>query len=394
MDTKLKILILDDSLTDIKLIKYEIENYFSDIEIEAVTNRKDFIIKLGKFKPNVVLSDYDLPGFDGLTALHITHEMYPDLPFIIITGSANEEFGILCLKRGAYDYILKNHLQKIPVAIEEALNRYELIKENKRVYDELRESEKKFRLLAENAQDIIFRYELLPQKGFSFISPSVTKITGYSTDEFYSDPDFAYKIMHLDDKQIFDKVDKGEIKIDEQLSIRVFNKDGNLVWLELKAIPIFEGKDKIVAIEGIARDVTERVKLQEEIKESEFKFRTITSLITNYAYSFLVDDQGRMRGEWVSDTFIKVFGWTIQELDARGGWQAAMYYEDLPLCIEHAKKVLSGLADKLETRMVTKSGEIRWVIDYAVPVFDEKGRVIKIYGAAQDITESKTSGRD
>jgi DNA-binding NtrC family response regulator len=142
MDTKLKILILDDSLTDIKLIKYEIENYFSDIEIEAVTNRKDFIIKLGKFKPNVVLSDYDLPGFDGLTALHITHEMYPDLPFIIITGSANEEFGILCLKRGAYDYILKNHLQKIPVAIEEALNRYELIKENKRVYDELRESGK------------------------------------------------------------------------------------------------------------------------------------------------------------------------------------------------------------------------------------------------------------
>jgi len=389
MDTKLKILILDDSLTDIKLIKYEIENYFSDIEIEAVTNRKDFIIKLGKFKPNVVLSDYDLPGFDGLTDLHITHEMYPDLPLIIITGSANEEFGILCLKRGAYDYILKNHLQKIPVAIEEALNRYELIKENKRVYDELRESEKKFRLLAENAQDIIFRYELLPQKGFSFISPSVTKITGYSTDEFYSDPDLAYKIMHPDDKQIFDKVDKGEIKIDELLSFRVFNKDGNLVWLELKAIPIFEGKDKIVAIEGIARDVTERVKLEEEIKESEFKFRTITGLITNYAYSFLVDDQGRMRGEWVSDTFIKVFGWTIQELDARGGWQAAMYYEDLPLWIEHAKRVVSGSSDKLEARMVTKSGEIRWVIDYAVPVFDEKGRVIKIYGAAQDITESK-----
>ena len=286
MDTKLKILILDDSLTDIKLIKYEIENYFSDIEIEAVTNRKDFIIKLGKFKPNVVLSDYDLPGFDGLTALHITHEMYPDLPFIIITGSANEEFGILCLKRGAYDYILKNHLQKIPVAIEEALNRYELIKENKRVYDELRESEKKFRLLAENAQDIIFRFELLPQRGFSFISPSVTKITGYSTDEFYSDPDFAYNIMHPDDKPIFDKVEKGEIKIDERLSFRVFNKDGNLVWLELEAIPIFEGKDKIVAIEGIARDVTERVKLEEEIKESEFKFRTITGLITDYAYSF------------------------------------------------------------------------------------------------------------
>lgn len=168
MDSNIRVLILDDSRTDIKLISREIENYFTEVEIEAVTNRKDFIIKLSKFKPDVVISDYDLPNFDGLTALHITHEMYRDLPFIIVTGSVSEEFGILCIKRGAYDYILKSQLQKIPVAIEEALKRYELIKENKRVYDELRESEKRFRLLAENAQDIIFRFELYPQRGFLF----------------------------------------------------------------------------------------------------------------------------------------------------------------------------------------------------------------------------------
>jgi PAS domain S-box-containing protein len=385
MDTKLKILILDDSLTDIKLIKYEIENYFSDIEIEAVTNRKDFIIKLGKFKPNVVLSDYDLPGFDGLTALHITHEMYPDLPFIIITGSANEEFGILCLKRGAYDYILKNHLQKIPVAIEEALNRYELIKENKRVYDELRESEKKFRLLAENAQDIIFRYELLPQKGFSFISPSVTKITGYSTDEFYSDPDFAYKIMHPDDIQIFDKVDKGEIKIDELLSFRVFNKDGNLAWLELKAIPIFEGKDKIVAIEGIARNVTERVKLQEEIKERQEHFEKLADSTTTAIFVY--------QGEYfvyANKATERITGYTKDEL-LKIKFYELVHPDFRELVKERGLKRQKGesVPTNYEFKIITKDGKEKW-IDFTGSLISWFGKPAGL-GTAYDITPLKNA---
>ncbi len=385
----LKILLLDDSESDIKLIKREIENYFNNVEIKSVTNRKDFIIKLSKFKPDIVLSDYNIPGFDGLTALSITHEMYPDLPFIIVTGSANEEFGILCMKRGAYDYILKNHLQKIPVAIEEALVRFKLIKENKQVYDALRESEKRFRLLAENAQDIIYRYELYPRRATTFISPSVSKILGYTPDDFYSDPDLAMKILHPDDRKIFESMDRREIKIDEQITLRWIKKDGTIIWTELKNVSIYDDKGNLIAIEGIARDVTAQKKLENELKENELKFRTITNLVTDYTYSFTVDENGNMRGDWVSDTFIKVFGWTVLELDAQGGWTAAMYKEDLPKWIEHAKKVLSGSADKMEGRMITRFGDIRWVIDYAVPIFDENGKVIKIYGAAQDITESK-----
>lgn len=386
---ELRILILDDSQSDIKLIKREIENYFSEVLIETASNRKDFIIKLSKFKPEVVISDYNIPGFDGLTALHITHEMYPDLPFIIVTGSANEEFGILCMKRGAYDYILKHHLQKVPIAIEEALVRYKLIKENKKVYEELRESERKFRLLAENAQDLIYRYEFVPKRGFTFVSPSATAITGYTPEEHYADPDLVFKIVHPDDRYILEKIAKGEISIDKPVTLRWIKKDGSIIWTEQKNVPIYDDKGNLIAIEGIARDITERKKLEEELKESELKFRTITNLVTDYTYSFIVDENGNMKGEWVSESFIQTFGWTITELDALGGWQNAMYKEDLPNWIEHAKKVLSGVPDRMEGRMITKSNEMRWVIDYAVPIFDDKGKVIKIYGASQDITESR-----
>lgn len=173
---KLKILLLDDSEYDIKLVKHTIEKNFDNVEIESATSRKDFIKKLTQFKPHVVVSDYNLPDFDGLSALKITHELYRDLPFIIVTGSASEEFGISCIKHGAYDYILKKHLKKIPVAIEEALEKYELIKQHRQAYEEIRENEKKFRLLAENAQDLIYRYEIVPKRGFTYVSPSAAKI--------------------------------------------------------------------------------------------------------------------------------------------------------------------------------------------------------------------------
>lgn len=256
MNDNLKILILDDSETDIKLIVYEIEKHFENVTIETATNRKEFIVKLSQFKPKIVLSDYHLPDFDGLTALSITHEMYPDLPFIIVTGSQSEEFGILCIKNGASDYILKKHLKKIPVAIEEALKKYELILENKKAYEELRESEKKFRLLAENAQDIIYRYEFFPERGFAYVSPSVTKITGYTPEEHYADPDLGLKIVHPDDRHLLEKIIKGEIKIDEPFALRLIKKDGTIIWTEQRNVPIYDANGNLIAIEGVSRDIT------------------------------------------------------------------------------------------------------------------------------------------
>jgi PAS domain S-box-containing protein len=105
---------------------------------------------------------------------------------------------------------------------------------------------------------------------------------------------------------------------------------------------------------------------------------------------FNVDENLNMTGDWVSDSFIRVFGWTVNEIQAMGGWQKCFYEDDLPAVMEHAKKVLSGHPDKIECRMVTKFGDILWIRDYAVPIFDNhSNRVIKIFGVAEDITEEK-----
>lgn len=390
MYNDLKILVLYDIESDFGLIKYEIEKHFPRVQIETASNRKGFIIKLSNFKPDVVISDYHLPDFDGLTALSITHEMYPDLPFIITTSSASEEFGILCIKNGAYDYILKNHLKKLPIVIEKALKKYELILENKRAYEELKESEKKFRRLAENAQDIIYRYEFFPKKGFAYLSPSVIEITGYTPEEHYNNPYLGFDIIHPEDRHILKKIFKEEKVGEEPITLKSIKKDGSIIYLELKNIPIYDNKGNLVAIEGIARDVTERKKLEETLKENELRFRMISTLITDYAYSFIVDENLDLKGEWISESFTRVFGYTLKEIDEIGGWQNCFYKEDLSLVLEHVKKIINGSPDRIECRMVTKYGDIRWIRDYAVPIFDNsKKRVIKIFGVSEDITQHK-----
>jgi PAS domain S-box-containing protein len=136
--------------------------------------------------------------------------------------------------------------------------------------------------------------------------------------------------------------------------------------------------------------VEAREQAEAALRESEERNRHISELITDYAYSFLVGPDGAMRGEWVSDSFTRMFGFTIPEIEARGGWQAVVFPEDLPLALAHARKVVGGEKDVCEMRFVTRAGEPRWLRDYAVPVWDVKqGRVVRIYGAAQDITERR-----
>ncbi len=127
-----------------------------------------------------------------------------------------------------------------------------------------------------------------------------------------------------------------------------------------------------------------------ELRISEERHRYISELISDYAYVFLVSPEGKLKGEWLSESFVRTFGFTQEEIDARGGWQSLVHPADLPTAILHAQKVLFGQPDVCEKRFITKQGEIRWLRDYARPVFDENlGRVVRIYGAAQDITDKK-----
>ncbi|HET7272646.1 MAG TPA: EAL domain-containing protein, partial [Rubrobacter sp.] len=138
--------------------------------------------------------------------------------------------------------------------------------------EELRRSEERFRLLAENAQDLIALYRFKPAPGFEYVSPSSTAITGYTPEEYYADPELGYKIAHPDDRHLLDET----LHHPEAPSvIRWIRKDGRVVWTEQRNKPIHDEAGELVAIEGIARDVTERVRAEEALMSSEEFFRAL-----------------------------------------------------------------------------------------------------------------------
>jgi PAS domain S-box-containing protein len=140
----------------------------------------------------------------------------------------------------------------------------------------LKASEERFRLLAENAQDVIFRYRLSPTPGFEYISPSATRVVGYTPEEHYANPDLLLRMVYPDDRHVVEGFMEPSQAVGGSLSaMRIRCKDGREIWCESRHKNIYDSEGNPVAIEGIVRDVTERKRAEEALRESERHLRTV-----------------------------------------------------------------------------------------------------------------------
>ncbi len=150
MSKELRILILEDVPTDAELMEEELKESGMTFISKRVAARTAFINAINGFCPDIILSDYSLPSFDGQSALKIAMEKCPDTPFIFVSGALGEEMAIELLKKGATDYVLKNRLSRLGPAVSRALNEVVERNERKRAEDALKESEIRYRTIFEN----------------------------------------------------------------------------------------------------------------------------------------------------------------------------------------------------------------------------------------------------
>jgi signal transduction histidine kinase len=139
---KLRVLMLEDRAEDIELNKFELRNSGMNFVSRCVETEDDFRKELADFKPDVILSDYELHDFDGISALIISKSVEPLVPFIFVTGKMGEETAIEMLTRGATDYVLKNRMSRLVPAVQRALAEAQ----------ESRKRKEAERLLAERAE--------------------------------------------------------------------------------------------------------------------------------------------------------------------------------------------------------------------------------------------------
>ncbi len=149
---RLEILLLEDNPLDAEVVSLTLAEGGIDCDLQVVNSRAKFVTALETNQFALVLADYALPGFDGLTALSIIREHYPHLPFIFVSASLGEELAIESLKMGATDYVLKQRLERLVPCVKRALQEAEEYRKRKSAETALRESEARLRLAIESAQ--------------------------------------------------------------------------------------------------------------------------------------------------------------------------------------------------------------------------------------------------
>jgi signal transduction histidine kinase len=152
MGMQLRILIVEDEPADAILAERALRQAGLAPEIRRVETAAEFLRALEEFRPDLILCDYNLPRFDGLSALRLAKERAPLTPFLIITGAINEEVAIACMKAGATDYILKDHLSRAGPAVQAALEQRRTLEEKMRAEEELRASRETLRRLSAHLQ--------------------------------------------------------------------------------------------------------------------------------------------------------------------------------------------------------------------------------------------------
>ena len=146
------ILHLEDEPADVELVQARLEEASLSCRITRVGTRDEFEEALHQEGHDIILADFRLPMYDGMSALRLAQELRPDIPFIFVSGTMGEEAAIQGLTQGATDYVLKDALLRLPAAIERALQEAENRRERKRAERSLKESEAKMRNILDNIQ--------------------------------------------------------------------------------------------------------------------------------------------------------------------------------------------------------------------------------------------------
>lgn len=181
-ELEFRILILEDLPTDVVLAEHEIKHVLKNYVLKVVDNEPDFRQALDHFKPDLIISDYKLPTFDGLKALRIVLEKYPIIPVIISTGSMNEDTAVECMKAGAVDYVIKEHIKRLGPAIINALEQKQLKKQKHEAERQLIESEERYRLLLQHSGIGVGLYG--PDGEILLFNPTALKHLGGKAEDF------------------------------------------------------------------------------------------------------------------------------------------------------------------------------------------------------------------
>ncbi len=263
MNGELRVLMLEDTATDAELAQRELRKAGIAFTALRVETRAAFMRALDEFKPDIILSDYNLPEFNGMAALEMIRRDHPEIPVVMVTGALSDMEAVELIHAGAKDYVLKDRLARLAPAVQRALATEQSARERQAAEKALRESEAKFRALVESSSDWI--WEVDEQSAYTYSSPQVYDLLGFRAEEIVGKTPFD--LMTPDDavrlKEQFASIvsQRKHFHLVENANL---HQDGRLVYLETSGTPMFDAQGVFKGYRGINRDITGRKEAEKE----------------------------------------------------------------------------------------------------------------------------------
>ncbi len=276
MTRPLRILFLEDRLADFELELHELLRDETDIAAVRVETENEFVRQLEAFTPDLILADYALPGYDGLSALEMARRKCPDVPFIFVSGNMGEEVAIEALKHGATDYVLKQRLMRLRPAVQRAFREAGEKKKLRLAEQEIRDSAALYHSLVENLPQHVFRkdasgrYTFVNQRFCSLLGKPAEQILGKTVFDLMP-PETASR-YHEDDRRILENGDPLVTVIELE------STDGEVRFMQLIKDPLYNATHQIIGIQGIFWDITESRRSEARIRHLNQLLRAIRDI--------------------------------------------------------------------------------------------------------------------
>lgn len=382
---QIKVLLVEDRLEDAEMLLREMHLRGLDVVSRRVDTSAAYEEALATFAPDLILSDYTLPGFDGTDALQIARSRRPDTPFIFVSGTIGEERAIQALKQGAVDYVLKESRARLVPAIERALREADDRDARRWAQRELEESEERFRFAMHFSS--IGMALVAPDGRWLGINPALCSIVGYGENELLATD--VQSITFPDDR------DADTVQVRQMLNRtietyqankRFVRKDGRVVWTQLSGSLVWLQSGEPHYFIYQIQDITDRIDAERALRASEERFRSIAEATQEWIWEIDVDGlytfcspaveailgypPDRLIGTNCLDIVSQDVRQTVTDL-LRRGIQQKRGWRDLVLRLNHA------------------TGGIRWLDSNALPLLDATGNVIGYRGVARDITHHR-----